>query len=306
MYPNKSTTVRSYSKKVEGLGWAWPVLRAATEVEARAADVAAWVSESLMFRTTRRTPPEAEQALLATGRRFRVPSAFGSLAGFRWGEGPVVLLVHGWNGRGAQLGGLVAPLVARGFEVVTFDGPGHGESPGARSSLLEMASAIEAVVDVIRPVGASLHAVVAHSMGAAATVVAAHRALGSTERTTREAGLFQRYAFVAPPIDVREFMRVFSEHARLRAPVVEALRRRVETRFATRLEDLYAPELARDFEAPLLVVHDALDKEVPLTTSQRLVAAWPGARLEVTEGLGHTRILRDADVIERLADFVAG
>jgi len=26
----------------------------------------------------------------------------------------------------------------------------------------------------------------------------------------------------------------------------------------------------------------------------------------VTEGLGHTRILRDADVIERLATFVAG
>ncbi len=304
MHPNKSTTVRSYSRP--SVGWAWPALRVASEVEARAADVAAWVSESLMFRTTRRPAPSAEQALLATGRRFRAPSAFGALAGWRWGEGPIVLLVHGWNGRGAQLGGLVAPLVARGFEVVTFDGPGHGASPGARSSLLEMASAIEAVVDVIRPVGASLHGVVAHSMGAAATVVAAHRARSASERAAREGGLFRRFAFVAPPIDVREFMRVFSEHAGLGAPVVEALRRRVETRFATRLEDLYAPQLARDLAAPLLVVHDALDKEVPLTTSERLVAAWPGARLEVTEGLGHARILRDAAVLERLATFVAG
>jgi len=31
-----------------------------------------------------------------------------------WGKGPTVMLVHGWSGRGAQLGELVEPLVAAG------------------------------------------------------------------------------------------------------------------------------------------------------------------------------------------------
>ena len=51
------------------------------------------------------------------------------LAGLRWGShGPIVLLVHGWEGRGSQLAAMVPLLVEAGFSVVTFDAPGHGEA----------------------------------------------------------------------------------------------------------------------------------------------------------------------------------
>src|SRR5262245_35302817 len=63
--------------------------------------------------------PEAERELLSRARRFDV----NGLAAWRWGGGPPVLLVHGWEGRGAQLGAFVDPLVGRGFSVITFDAP---------------------------------------------------------------------------------------------------------------------------------------------------------------------------------------
>src|ERR1041385_6579395 len=61
-----------------------------------------------LFTTPRRAQrPEAENLLLAKARAFRVDG----LAAWRWGSGPPVLLVHGWGGRGAQLGAMVSPLV---------------------------------------------------------------------------------------------------------------------------------------------------------------------------------------------------
>ena len=61
---------------------------------------------------------------------------------FAWGAGPSVLLVHGWEGRGAQLGALVDPLVAAGYRVVALDGPAHGDSPGRLSTLALPAHAV--------------------------------------------------------------------------------------------------------------------------------------------------------------------
>ena len=37
---------------------------------------------------------------------------------------------------------------------------------------------------------------------------------------------------------------------------------------------------------------------------RRVTAAWPNAQLVETEGLGHRRVLRDADVIARAVAFV--
>lgn len=270
--------------------------------------LAAAVGEKLMFRTTRHARSDAERALLANGRSFRLHTRWGDLAAWSWGEGPTVLLVHGWNGRGAQFGEMIEPLVRDGYRVVTFDAPGHGDSPMSTSSLVHFADAIEDVVDAIRPVFGSIHAVVAHSMGGAATVVAMSRFRNRPEtqqdRALREALPVDRFVFVAPPIDVRDFVNGFSSTVALGPESRLLLGERIQARFSVDFEDLYAPDLARDLEGPLLVIHDVKDREVPLAKGERLAESWPGAELWVTEGLGHMRILRDPAVVERVVQFV--
>jgi hypothetical protein len=91
---------------------------------------AAAVAERMFLTARRRERPHAEREVLARADARTLPSRHGDLAAWAWGplEGPRVLLVHGWEGRGAQLGPLVEPLTAAGFRVFVFDAPGHGDS----------------------------------------------------------------------------------------------------------------------------------------------------------------------------------
>jgi pimeloyl-ACP methyl ester carboxylesterase len=275
------------------------VSRGFSLVAAAAPGLAARVGEELMFRTRRRQASESEQRLLARARRTGVPSPHGELPVWRWGSGPPVLLVHGWNGRGAQLGALVEPLVSAGYEVVAFDAPGHGEAAGTRSSMIHFADAIEAVLESARPVLGAAHAVIAHSMGGPATILAISR----LQRREPELAV-GRFVLVAPPIDVNDFIRTFSRAVSLDRRVELLLRARTERRFGLAIGDLYAPALARKLQAPALVIHDREDREVPIDCGRTLASSWPGAALVETRGLGHQRILRDPEVIERIVEFV--
>jgi hypothetical protein len=51
-------------------------------------------------------------------------------------------------------------------------------------------------------------------------------------------------------------------------------------------------------------VHDREDKQIPYAMGRAIAAAWPGAELCSTRGLGHQRILRDPDVIGTVMQFL--
>jgi hypothetical protein len=53
-----------------------------------------------------------------------------------------------------------------------------------------------------------------------------------------------------------------------------------------------------------LIIHDMDDSEVPWQQGARLANAWPAARFMQTQGLGHTRILRDRAIVQEVANFI--
>ncbi len=248
-------------------------------------DLTARLAARLFLRTQRRRPSETERAVLSTARRFEV----GPMAAWSWGQGPVVLLVHGWNGRGSQLGSFVEPLVARGYRVVTFDALGHGESPGNEMSLPWLANAIAEVAEAV----GGLHAVVAHSLGAASTTVALSEGLRA-----------ERVVLIAPPAEPRRFLSVFANTVGLPETAEDRAVVHIERRIGRTMTSVRAPALARGLSAPLLVVHDAEDRIVPWQSGRRIAAAWRGAQLMTTRGLGHFRILREAAVVGAAVAFV--
>lgn len=267
----------------------WRALRAALRA-------ASWASPELgaqLAQAAFRTPPRArtspadEDALLLA-RRLEVRLDRAPLATWAFGAGPTVLLVHGWGGRGVQLRAFIAPLVARGHRVVLFDAPAHGATPGKRSSAPELARAVGAVLESVGPV----HAIVAHSMGAASSVLATQGA-----PTTP-------LVMLAPARDARLFTGRFAwamgfddaQRARFEA----ALERNV----GHALSSLDVAQHPRD--VPVLVVHDELDKEIPIEEGARIAATWPRATLVRTRGLGHVRLLRDPEVVARAVAFVEG
>ena len=255
----------------------------------RAAPAAAAAVVERLFLTPRSyARPAAEAEMLARARPFQL----GALAAWEWGRrGPRVLLVHGWEGRGSQLSGLVNPLLEAGFRVVTFDAPAHGDSPGARSSFFDFSRSIEEAARALGP----LHAIVCHSMGGATALWA-----------SRHGPLARGLVLIAPPVDLRDFTRQFCGALGIPEPVRERLHWRLSQRFGVPVEEVRAEDLASRMRGPLLVIHDEADREVPVACGELIANQWPGSKLLKTRGLGHRRILRDAQVLAAVTNFISG
>jgi len=255
-----------------------------------------------LFLTVRRhRTPRRETGWLESARERRVkawvPAGPGraeiELPVWTWGDNdrPAVLLVHGWEGRGSQMGAFAAPLVDAGFRVVAYDAPGHGASPGGRSSMPEMTAA---VAQVGRWLG-GVAGLVAHSAGAAATSAA-------LAADPFPAG---RLVYVSPPADPGRFLQVAARMAGLAPEIARQAQAGIEGRFGVRFDDFAPGLLAPRMDLPLLALHDRGDKEVPHTEGARVVEGWPDARMVTTEGLGHRRILRDDGVVQAAVEFLS-
>jgi pimeloyl-ACP methyl ester carboxylesterase len=248
------------------------------------------LAERLFFTPPRTALAQSAQDSLATARPFRVCVNDGRVAAWAWGRGPAVILVHGWGGRGARLAAaFVEPLVASGFSVVTFDAPGHGDSDGKLSSMPAVARALQAVA---REVG-SPFAVIAHSMGGSATALAISQGLH-----------LERGVFIAPAAGPARYADVFAAALAVGPAAMAEMRRRSETRIGFRWSELSVPEMAVDFDIPLLIMHDRDDATVPWSEGAAIAEAWPGAELVTTTGLGHREVVRDPGTVARAVDFV--
>jgi pimeloyl-ACP methyl ester carboxylesterase len=258
-------------------------------LQAAAPPLAGWVAERLFFTPPRRPATPDVRALLERGRSFAVRVEGRRVVGWAWGEGPAIVLVHGWGSRGARLGAFVEPLVALGRRVVTFDGPGHGASEGRMSSMIELARALRAVAEEQGPFDAAI----AHSLGAAATTLALTSGL-----TLRAA------AFLAPAADPAAWTVAFARALGFNQNSIDRMKRRSERRLRFRWDGLHVADLARAQSARLLVLHDREDETIPWRDGQAIASAWPGAKLVTTQGLGHRDIARDAEVVRRATSFV--
>ncbi|MFN8006410.1 MAG: alpha/beta fold hydrolase [Terriglobia bacterium] len=90
-----------------------------------------------------------------------------------WGRGPAVLCAHGWSSRALRFRALIERLVKSGFRVVALDAPGHGQSSGRHTDVIEYAEAIRVVADN----AGDLHGAVGHSFGAMALLLALEKGL---------------------------------------------------------------------------------------------------------------------------------
>ncbi len=287
---DNSTTVRS-QPAAKGTHVAPPALRACLRaLGAVAPGVAARVSERLFLTPQRHAAPAREREALASARAFAVPFRGGRLRAWSFGEGPAVVLVHGWSGRGGQLAAFAPPLLLAGFRVVTFDGPAHGLSSGRWASVPMFAEALRVLAARV----GGVRAVIAHSFGAPSVT---HALVSGLQ--------LDAAVFVGPPRSPAEPFRQFCEALELSQALRTRLRARLEARIGLSIEDLDVPRLARGLGTPLLVIHDRDDAEVAWADGAAIAEHWSGARLHTTTGLGHRRILRAPEALRQATDFIA-
>jgi len=258
------------------MGAVWPALagRAAVRV----------------FYKPRRLPaPNWEKAAAANSTSVPLRWKGGELAARVWGEGPTVLLVHGWEGRSTQLAKFALALVDDGYRVVTFDGPAHGAARQERTTLVEFADVVASAVEQFGPVDA----LVGHSFGAAAACIALQNGA--------QAG---RLVLISCPFSIRNVVSRFAQFLSLPSAAHEKMYPIMDRLHGCTEQALSFSSIGPALSLPTLMVHDTDDKYVPFSDGQAVAQRIRGARLVKTSGLGHLRILQDASVVRLVADFV--
>jgi pimeloyl-ACP methyl ester carboxylesterase len=202
-----------------------------------------------------------------------------------------VLLTHGWAGDAQQMRVLAEALAAAGLEPVMLDLPAHGASDGSRATLPQWVRALFTASASLGP----WYGVVAHSLGALAVAHASARGLSS-----------ERLALLAPSPPPALFLRWYASGLGLNESLAERMERAIARREGIGVEQFAADWLGPRVTKPTLVLHDADDRTAPLATGHALASALRDARLQVTQGLGHRRILEDAAAVGAVVQHMAG
>lgn len=246
----------------------------------------------LFLRPPQHPHPAVEKAWLDQAEALDVKVGGRRIAAWRWGKGErgTVMLVHGWGGRGTQLYSFIEPLLKAGFNVATFDAPAHGLSESRYATMLHFGQSIQAVADAV----GGVHSVIAHSMGAASTALALDMKWLRAERVV----------LIASPTDVEGYSRHFARVLGVSEKVRHSMQRHLERRYGVHWQEMEGGRVAARMTVPALVIHDKGDREVPIAASERIASQWPGAEFQITEGLGHRRILRDEGVVAAALKFV--
>lgn len=231
-----------------------------------------------------------QRQVLDRGKRVPIRFRNKTLYGFEFGHGPTVLLIHGWGGRGAQMISWVDPLVSAGFRPVIVDMPAHGSSSGSTSTLVEFRDAVRHLADFF-----SCEFVIAHSFGAAAALLA----IQQLDLPARRAVL------VASPSGFDHYIDKFLTTLELPASFWPKVQKTIEASVGMSWSEFDLLRAAGQLSLPLLIFHDLQDAEVRMHHGEALGKALPNAELVRTSGLGHNRILRDRDVIDRAAAFLS-
>src|SRR6056297_1602941 len=250
-------------------------------------DMAASIAERLA------TTPRRKHLLNSTRvRRSGIPITFRfGRAGLRWGDsGPIVLAIHGWEGRPQQFSAIGEALAERGLRLVALTGPGH--APGDRERA-HPGAFVDALFEAASELG-NVQALIGHSMGGGAALLAASRGLS-----------VQRIVTVASPAGYRGVLHRIADGLGLNHRGRAGFLARMEARTGFRLDETEPLRLMPDVDVPVLIAHDLDDSVIPHHESRELARHASRAQTLDTQGLGHGRILSDEATVHRVVEFLA-
>ncbi len=214
---------------------------------------------------------------------------------YLWGQGPLVVLLHGWSGSGTQYRVFIPQLVAAGFKVACFDAPAHGSNPGKRAHALQFSGSLFAIQAQI----GAIDTVVAHSLGAMAAAYARQHGLAARQTV-----------LVAPQLEVQKIFETYRELLGMRPALAQSFKSKIGASMSKLIdgedpwESLSSARLLKNPNLSGMLVFDDQDPEIAAQSFEQVGRLWPQAVVHRTTGLGHNRILKDKAVIQTVVQHL--
>lgn len=200
-----------------------------------------------------------------------------------------ILLVHGWSGRGTQMFKIADALIAKGYGIISFDAPAHGNSEGKKSIMPEF---IECIMTLENKFGPFEYAI-GHSLGGMAIMNALKKGLNVKKIVTIGSG-----------DKIEDIVKDFIHQLQLKQTLAPKLTSYFEKKMNDTMANYDSSYVMQDMNIPHLIIHDKDDIEVGVYCAENIHKYSKNSRLFITEGFGHRKILGSDEVIEKINHFI--
>ncbi len=203
-----------------------------------------------------------------------------------------VLLLHGFESGTKKFEEYFVALLDKGYEVLAFDAPAHGQSGGRQLNLLLYTAMIRKIVEEYGPVQSYL----AHSFGGLAVV----HFLESVPHTPKT-----KLVLIAPATETVTSIDLFFRFLQLNDGVRKEFDELIFERTGRRPEYFSIRRAMHHIKAAVLWFHDEEDQITPVADAKKVKEDHhKNIKFIFTKGLGHRKIYRDKGVMEKVLEFL--
>lgn len=216
------------------------------------------------------------------------------IQGYRWNhpQPNKILILHGFSSAASKFEPYISPLVKKGYEVLAFDAPAHGNSEGKTVHALQYGDMIKAVLAEYGPI----QGFIAHSFGGIAISLA-------METIAHDSNT--KIVLIAPATETTSAVDNAFTLLRLKDPAVRKEFDNIVYEMSGQKTDWFSIGRAmHNIKANVLWIHDEDDDITPLKDALQVKEKnHPHINFIITKGLGHARIYRDTSVKKAVIDF---
>lgn len=243
----------------------------------------------------KREPFKAEKVQFSLQLPGSVPKKL-TIRGYRWAHAnPAkrILLLHGFGSAAFKFEMYAAPLLKKGYEVLAFDAPAHGESDGKTTNAVEYSALVKQVIEKYGPV----HGFVGHSFGGLAVSLA-------METLAHDADT--KIVLIAPATETTTAIDQAFTMLKLKDPEVRVHFDQLIVDIGGLPPEWYSIRRAmKNIKASVLWVHDEEDYITPLQDALQVKNdGHDNIQFLVTKGLGHQKIYKDTEVKKQVVNFL--
>lgn len=216
------------------------------------------------------------------------------VTGWRWNKdaGRKVLIIHGFESSSVNFDRYVKPLMKKGYEIMAFDAPAHGNSGGRQINAPLYKRTIQEIMKRYGPVQSFM----SHSFGGLALSLA----LEETPLTDN-----YRIVLIAPATETTTAIDSFFSFLKLDPSVRPVFDNIILKKGGVNPEYYSIRRAMKHIKAKVLWLHDEDDDTTPISDVWKVKAEnYPNIEFVITRGLGHRRIYRDNKVAKAIVDFL--
>ena len=209
-------------------------------------------------------------------------------------NGKKIALAHGFSSYSYKFERYIKLLTQEGFEVLTFDAPGHGTSEG---KLINAAIYRDVLLQVESLYG-PLYGLIGHSLGGLSAALA-FETLPDTEN--------RKLVLIAPATETETTFADFFKFVKMDDKVKKAFTSLVVELAGAPVSYFSVSRVVKKTKGSVFWVHDKQDPICPFKDVKPLLSLdLPHVRFLVTEHLGHSKVYKDNAVSTQIVQFFNG